>query len=71
MEWVNMLMCSHLAIKTPGEHYPLEKGRKLKVHRTFRERPGRFLNILYTINLGGNQKKSYRCVLEKNRSENV
>ena len=30
---------------------PVETGRKLKVQKTFRRRPGRFLNVLYTFNL--------------------
>ena len=31
--------------------YPLGAGRKLSVHKTFRRRPGRFLNVLRTFNL--------------------
>ena len=30
---------------------PVDTGRKLNVHKTFRRRPGRLLNILYTFNL--------------------
>ena len=30
---------------------PLETGRKLKVHKTFRKHPGRLLDVLYTFNL--------------------
>ena len=30
---------------------PLDTGRKLNVHKTFRRRPGRLLNVLYTLNL--------------------
>ena len=30
---------------------PVEKGRKLNVHKTFRRRPGRLLNVLCTFNL--------------------
>ena len=33
--------------------YPLKTGRKLNVHLTFRTRPGRLLNILYTFNVQG------------------
>ena len=29
----------------------VEKGRKLNVHKTFRRRPGRLLNVLCTFNL--------------------
>ena len=32
-------------------HYPLETGRKLNVHKTFRSRPGRLLTILCPFNL--------------------
>ena len=30
---------------------PIDTGRKLNVHMTFRRRPGRLLNVLYTFNL--------------------
>ena len=30
---------------------PVDTGRKLIVHKTFRRRPGRLLNVLYTFNL--------------------
>ena len=30
---------------------PLDTGRKLKVHKAFKRRPGRFLNVLCTFNL--------------------
>ena len=30
---------------------PVDTGRKLNVHKTFRRRPGRLLNILSTFNL--------------------
>ena len=33
-------------------NYPIDKGRKLNVHKTFRRRPGRLLNVLCTFNLG-------------------
>ena len=32
--------------------YPRDTGRKLNVHKTFRTRPGRLLNVLCTLNLG-------------------
>ena len=35
-------------ISTP---FPLDTGRKLNVHQTFRRRPGRLLNVLCTFNL--------------------
>ena len=31
--------------------YPVETGRKLNVHTTFRRRPGRLLNVIYMFNL--------------------
>ena len=31
--------------------YPVDTGRKLNVHKTFRRRPGRLLNVLCTCNL--------------------
>ena len=30
---------------------PLDTGRKLDVHKTFRRRPGRLLNVLWTFSL--------------------
>ena len=30
---------------------PVDTGRKLNVQKTFRRRPGRLLNVLYTFNL--------------------
>ena len=33
----------------PG--FPVDTGRKLNVHKTFRRRPGRLLNVLCTLNL--------------------
>ena len=31
--------------------YPVDTRRKLNVHKTFRRRPGRLLNVLYTFNI--------------------
>ena len=31
--------------------YPVDTGRKLNAHKTFRRRPGRRLNVLCTFNL--------------------
>ena len=31
--------------------YPVDTGRKLNVHKTFKRRPGRLLNVLCTFNL--------------------
>ena len=35
----------------PEMRYPVDTGRKLKVHKTFRSRPGRLLNVLSRFNL--------------------
>ena len=35
----------------PVQHYPVDTGRKLNAHKTFRRRPGRLLNVLCTFNL--------------------
>ena len=32
--------------------FPVDTGRKLNVHKTFRRRPGRLLDVLFTFNLG-------------------
>ena len=32
-------------------YYPVDTGRKLNVHKTFKRRPGRLLNVLCTFNL--------------------
>ena len=37
--------------KTDREIDPVDTGRKLNVHKTFRRRPGRLLNVLCTFNL--------------------
>ena len=34
-----------------SHHHPADTGRKLNVHKTFRRRPGRLLNVLCTFNL--------------------
>ena len=34
-----------------ADYLPVDTGRKLNVHKTFRRRPGRFLNVLCTFNL--------------------
>ena len=36
---------------TSTSNYPVDTGRKLNVHKTFRRRPGRLLNVLCTFNL--------------------
>ena len=34
-----------------SKQHPVDTGRKLNVHKTFRRRPGRLLNVLCTFNL--------------------
>ena len=41
----------HCSVWCPLKSYPLDTGRKLNVHKTFRRRPGRLLNVLCTFNL--------------------
>ena len=33
------------------KHFPVDAGRKLNVHKTFRKRPGRLLNVLCAFSL--------------------
>ena len=40
-----------LALKGLKKYIPVDTGRKLNVHKTFRRRPGRLLNVLCTFNL--------------------
>ena len=41
-------MCTEMELK--GSLYPIDTGRKVNVHNTFRRRPGRILNLLCTFN---------------------
>ena len=34
-----------------SSYFPVDTGRKLNVHKTFKGRPGRLLNVLCTLNL--------------------
>ena len=51
------VMCSNIGYKckficfTKIQRYPVDTGGKLNVHKTFRRRPGRLLNVLCTFNL--------------------
>ena len=49
---LNLSQLSHLLpeIKEP-RRFPVDAGRTLNVHKTFRRRPGRLLNVLCTFNL--------------------
>ena len=42
-EWVN---------PWKSKNYPVDTGHKLNVHKTFRRRPGRLLNVICTFSLG-------------------
>ena len=42
-----MLLTSHARLVT----FPIDTGRKLNVHKTFRRRPGRLLKVLCTFSL--------------------
>ena len=41
----------HKSEKILKNVFPVDTGRKLNVHKTFRRRPGRLLNVLCTFNL--------------------
>ena len=48
------LSCAHptpLSFSKESKTIPVDTGRKLNVHKTFRRRPGRLLNVLCTFNL--------------------
>ena len=38
-------------INLGASNYPVDTGRKLNAHKTFRRRPGRLLNVLCSFNL--------------------
>ena len=37
--------------QSTSKNHPVDTGRKLNVHKTFRRRPGHLLNVLCTLNL--------------------
>ena len=43
-------MVLNITVKTGWQSHPLGTGRKLNVHKTFKRRPGRLLNVLCTLN---------------------
>ena len=53
---------------------PVDTRRKLKVHKTFRRRPGRLLNILSTLDLrpvsAGNYIKTIQLIWSANQAPN-
>ena len=51
----------------PADHTtPVDTGRKLNVHKAFRRRPGRLLNVLCTFNLRLVSTGTKRCSKVKN-----
>ena len=40
-----------LVVQNGVHSNPIDTGRKLNVHKTFRRRPGRLLNVLFTFSL--------------------
>ena len=42
---------SNIIFAYTSQHFPVDTGRKLNVYKTFRRRPGRLLNVLYTFKL--------------------
>ena len=44
-------MCATNKLLINIERNPVDTGRKLNVHNTFRRRPGRLVNVLCTLNL--------------------
>ena len=48
---------------------PVDTGRKLNVHKTFRRRPGCLLNVLCTFNLGPVSTGLYQFSLRKIKSK--
>ena len=46
-----LLLCWKKPKLTHAIQLPVDTGRKLNVHKTFRRRPGRLLNVLCTFNL--------------------
>ena len=44
-------LCHLLLLLNLELQYPVDTGRKLNVHKRFRKRPGRLLNVLCTFNL--------------------
>ena len=58
-------MMKHIHVnKGMKTNNPVDTGRKLNVHKTFRRRPGRLLNILCTLNLRPvSTGKTYKLIL--------
>ena len=55
MKQADIFILCHLNYTTNGStalvNFPVDTGRKLNVHKMFRRRPGRLLNVSYTFNL--------------------
>ena len=54
---------------------PVDTGRKLNVHKTFRRRPGRLLNVLCTFNLRpvctGNEVRNFLNKTKQGYNSNI
>ena len=49
--WKNQGKCNKTLLNWNKLSYPVDTGRKLNVHKAFRRRPGRLLNVLCMFNL--------------------
>ena len=49
--WILYLFFCKTRFASNNTYYPVDTGRKLNVHKKFRTRPGRLLNVLCTLNL--------------------
>ena len=52
MKNTNWLTGQELNTIVPIYHHPVDTGRKVNVHNTFRRRPGYLLNVICMFNLG-------------------
>ena len=54
---------------------PIDTGRKLNVHKTFRRRPGRLLNVVCTFNLRpvstGNEVRNFLNKAKQGYNSNI
>ena len=51
LTYVQIFCSTHIQFDVDLHDIPVDTGRKLNVHKTFRTRPGRLLNVLCTFNL--------------------
>ena len=50
-QYIQIIFDHFLKKNTETRSFPVETGRKLNVHKTFRRRPGRLLKVLCAFNL--------------------